>query len=144
LVVIDGYPQWWDLFADRALDTPMFQPEGGSWKGTFAPDGRSILIAEWKASAWLWDVATGKTVGPPLLLDGAQAHAVGPIGRTLAAGGSYGRIVLWDAPQPIDGPSDLVRRRVEVLTGLELDGRGAIRELATEELQQRRHGLDGR
>jgi WD40 repeat protein/tRNA A-37 threonylcarbamoyl transferase component Bud32 len=143
LMVIDGHPQWWDLSADRAIDPPMFQPEGGSWRGTFASEGRSILI-QWNRSARLWDVATGKTIGPPLLLDGAGTHAVGPNGRTLAAGGSYGRLVLWDAPRPIDGPPDLVRLSVETLTGLELDGRGGVRELTADELQQRRRRLDGR
>jgi WD40 repeat protein len=134
LVVADGYPQSWDPATGRANDPPLFHAEGGMWNWAFTPDGQGIMIAERDGAARLWDVATGKTLGPPLLRDGAYAVAVRPGGQTLAAGGSFGRIVLWDAPPPVEGQPDDVRQRVEALTGLELDSRGGTRALPVGEL----------
>src|SRR5207248_1137994 len=76
--------------------------------------------------ARLWDVATGKALGP-LQGRGVTRVAVSPDGRVLAAGGRDGRVVLWEVPRPLAGPAAAVRPWVEVLTGRELDAEVAAR-----------------
>ena len=87
--------------------------------------------------ARLWDLATGKPIGPPVLSHGATAVAASPDGRLLAAGGAYGRVVLKEMPRPFEGDPAHVRAHVEGVTGLELDDRGGVRELSPEEIRRR-------
>jgi len=140
MAVFDGYPRSWDLASGRPSAPPLVHQEGGNWSGVFSPDGQRMLVTEKAGQSRLWDVATGKPIGPPLLAHRALAGAVSPDGRVMAAGGAYGRIVLRDVPGPLTGGSAGIRAHVEALTGLELDDRGGIRELSSEEIQRRNAG----
>jgi WD40 repeat protein len=141
LLVAGGVAQVWDAATGRVIGPPAFQPGGGIDRVAFSPDGRGVLVSDRDRAAWLWDVATGKPLGPPLARDWALAVASSTDGRQLAAGGRAGRIAVWDAPPPREGTAERVRREVEVLTGMEIDGREAVRELSPDEVRQRRHRL---
>jgi hypothetical protein len=60
----------------------------------------------------------------------------------MAAGDWDGRIALWPVPQPVEGTAEQVRLSVEVLTGMELDARSAVRPLDPDALRERRRRLD--
>jgi WD40 repeat protein len=141
LLLNNGFAQVWDLAGERMLGAPLFHPGGGIRHAVFAPDGGSVVTVDVDKVARLWDVATGKTLGPPL-----GYHLAGPVafaanGKRLACGGLDGRIALWDTPAPVEGSVQRVRLWVEVLTGMELDSGETIRELSPEAIQQRRQQL---
>ncbi len=103
--------------------------------------GRMILIGGSDRTARLWDAATGQPLGPPLrhhqrVIAGAFAPTA-PLLATSDSGGSY----LWSIPAPIAGTPERVRLWIEVLTGMELDAAGTLRDLEPAVHEQRRAAL---
>jgi hypothetical protein len=111
-------------------------------RAALSHDGRSILISGRGRVVRLWDVATGKAIGPPVVLDGASLVAASFLGQTLAVAGSGGRIVVWNAPEPLAGKVENIRLWVELITGMELDSRGMVSTLGREALRDRQERLD--
>jgi hypothetical protein len=97
--------------------------------------------------ARLWDLATGRTLGPPLSHPYVPtAVAFGPDGRSLLTGEvATGVIYKWDLHRPITGDPDRIVAWSHVLTGLDLDEHGGMRVLDREgfELYRRRLDLHG-
>jgi WD40 repeat protein len=94
----------------------------------FHPGSQLVATGGWEGDVRLWDVVSGRPVGPSLPQRGSVlALAFDPAGRTLAAAGEDGTCRIWAVPDPVGGSSEQIRRRVETLTGLELDDDGAIR-----------------
>jgi hypothetical protein len=74
-----------------------------------------VLTTFWDLPARLWDVTTGKPLGPPLQADRATQHAAfRPDGKMLALNGEGLR--LWDLPAPRSGDAAQVRTRIEALS----------------------------
>jgi len=142
LLVTGGFAQVWDLDKEQFNEPPPFHPEGGMVFGTFSPDGRSILIAGANQVPRLWDVATGRTLGPALGRDRTYSIAFCPNGRKLATGSLDGVISIWDLPQPLEDSVEQVRLRIELLLGMELDSKQLIHELSPDALQERRQHLE--
>ncbi len=107
----------------------------------FAPDGRTILIVDMDKTASLWDVATGKKIGP-MPSRRALCPAISPDGVHLAVGGLNGVIALWRTPQPLDGTAERLRVWIELRAGMELDQEDIFRSLRPEALQSRRQRLE--
>ncbi|HZQ31755.1 MAG TPA: TIR domain-containing protein [Mycobacterium sp.] len=73
----------------------------------FSPDGRRVISGSRDKSARIWDVETGRQIGPPLLhTDFVNSVAWSPDGRRVASGGSDRTLRIWDAQtgQPIGQP----------------------------------------
>jgi WD40 repeat protein len=68
------------------------------WSVAFAPDGQTILTGSADKTARLWEVATGKPVGPPLVHRGpVSAVAICPNGQLFLTGGDDKTAQLWEA-----------------------------------------------
>src|SRR5580704_17930096 len=116
----------WNIGTGEVTGPPPFHHAPGIGSVAFSPDGRTVLINGDDGMTRLWDVATGKTLGPTVCRARTSLVAVGSGCRLLAAGGRGGRITLWEVPPPVAGTAEAVRLRVELLTGLEFDAHEAV------------------
>jgi WD40 repeat protein len=101
------------------------------------------LTASQDFTARLWDVNTGRRVGPAFRhRSGLACAAFSPDGRRFATGSSDQTARLWNTPVPLDGEPENILLRTEVLTGLELDGSEALKVLDAATWQERRRRLE--
>jgi WD40 repeat protein len=140
LLVVGGFAREWNFATDGAVHSPGFQPEGGIAHLALSPDGQRVLISGADRVARLWDVSTGKQLGPSL------GTRVRPVEFTrdnslMAVGDTDGRIVIWEPSGSIQGEPERIRLWVETLTRMELDSTGTIRGLSAEEVQERARRL---
>jgi WD40 repeat protein/serine/threonine protein kinase len=103
--------------------------------------GRMVLVGGGDRSARLWDAATGLPLGPPLRHhQPVIAGAFSPTALLLVTSDTRGTY-LWPLPAPIVGTPAHIRLWMEVLTGMELDASGTLRDLEPATLEQRRSAL---
>jgi WD40 repeat protein len=108
----------------------------------FSPDGKTVLTGSEDDAARLWDTATGRPVGPPLIHQGAVwAVAFSPSGTTVMTGSSDQTARLWDVATALPDQLERVATWVEVLTGLELDEFGSAKVLDNATWLRRREKL---
>ncbi len=86
-------------------------------------DARNVLVADQNNhEARLWDVATGKPIGP-ILRHSFPISALGfaPDGQWMATGDADGTVQLWRIPTPIFDNTDRIFTWVEQITGMKMD-----------------------
>jgi WD40 repeat protein/serine/threonine protein kinase len=142
LLLQNGFIHVWDQSGGARKPPPLFGAEGGIAELAFAPDSRSILLRDSETRARLFDVATGKRIGPAPGRTGIVHIAFSPHGRHLAVAEKRGRIALWETPRPMQGTPERLRLWAETLTGMELDTEQMIHALDPDEVQRRRARLD--
>jgi WD40 repeat protein len=141
----DHRAQLWDAASGAPIAAPLIH--GNSLTSVaFSPDGRTIVTGVEDTTARLWDVALGKPLGPGFVHPApVRAVVFSPDGKSIATGCYYtGTVYRWPAPAPLEGDLQRIVLWIEVLTGLELDATGAIRELGAENWQERRRRLEER
>jgi WD40 repeat protein len=80
---------------------------GGPLGMAFRPDGGANASGCPDRAARVWDVSTGRLLGPPLAQTATiTAVQFRPDGRALAVGGHDGLIRLWSLPPPMDCPEE--------------------------------------
>jgi WD40 repeat protein/serine/threonine protein kinase len=133
----------WELETGRPMSGPLADITGSVSTLTFSPDGRTILTGLWdRRSARLWDAATGKPIGPPVHhSEAVPVVAFTADGKRMMSGSVNGEFRSQEVPAPVTGDVERIRCWVEVLTGMEMDARGAIWDLDPETLAQRRQRL---
>jgi WD40 repeat protein len=131
--------QWDSLIGQPRGVSPPFPAAAAA----FHPSGRFIGLAA-SENARLWSLDVGKPIGPPLPHPLSEGVAFHPSGRLLATWGSPDRTArLWKVSDPVTGSPAEVKRRVEALTGQELDEAGVAQDLNCHELEKRRQQMEG-
>jgi WD40 repeat protein len=133
--LVNLLPRMLDLESGQ-IGRLLFEPEAHIHAMAVSPGKRCLLLAGRDRVTWLWDVATGKTVGPPVGRASLQALAFSRHGKTLATGGMDGRISVWEVPEPLQGSPERVRLLIEILTGTRLDEQGMRQALSPTEVEQ--------
>jgi eukaryotic-like serine/threonine-protein kinase len=139
--------QLWESATGKPIGPPL-PHSSGVLAAAFSRDGHTLLTGCRDGTARLWDVTTGKPLGPPLPHRGAVLR-VGFLpgdkevftSSESSAGSKEGVTTFWDVVGSWPGPPEQVLLELQVLTGMELDERGAVRKLSADEWQQRRQRL---
>ncbi|HVC98584.1 MAG TPA: hypothetical protein VND64_33265, partial [Pirellulales bacterium] len=147
IVVITGdgehLARAWDLESGRPLSGSLSDIAGTIFSFAFSPDGRSILTGLWDHhDARLWDTATGKPIGPPIHHGEAVYHvAFTSDGSRMMSISVNHEFRSQEVPVPLPGDAERIRCWVEVLTGMELDAEGTLRDLDAGAVERRRERL---
>jgi WD40 repeat protein len=101
-------------------------------------DGTIAITADADDSVRLWETATGKQLGAPLVRKcQIRTIAVSADGR-IALGGGYDKLGrLWNLPRPLTGTPEQIRVWTQAITGLEPNGQGGIRLMSHASWTQR-------
>jgi WD40 repeat protein len=131
-----GHSRLWDAQTGEAL-TPFLEQEFGVHWTAISPDNRTLFTAGRSAmtrsgDARFWDAESGRPLGPALRHPGEVMGVVfSPDGRWAMTGCADGRVRCWLTPIAAKGDPETVRRRIETLTGAELDATGTVRPTAS-------------
>jgi WD40 repeat protein len=138
---IDGFAREWNFATDGTMHSSLFQPEGGIDRIALSQDGKRVLVTGTDKIARLWDVSTGKQLGPSL---GTRARPVAfsQGDRLMAVGDWDGRIYIWEVSTPVPQAPARIRLWIETLTRMELDSTGTVRYLSDEEVEERARQLE--
>jgi WD40 repeat protein len=129
--------------ADGAPIGPPMTHEGPVVAVAFSPDGQMVVTGSWDKTARLWKAADGTPIGRPLIhQDEVRAVAFSTDGRTVVTASRGGIARLWRVPPPLDGNPRWIALWIQVVSGLELDGNGAVHVLDAKSWQARRQLLE--
>jgi WD40 repeat protein len=125
----DKAARFWSVADGKEVGVPL-QHQGEVRSVAFSPDGRTVLTGSNDNTARLWETGTGKQLGPPLQhLDAVLSVAYSPNGKVLLTGSEDQTARLWDGPGFLADEIERFVLRAQLMTGMELDERGTIREL---------------
>ncbi|MFO0887754.1 MAG: serine/threonine-protein kinase [Isosphaeraceae bacterium] len=93
----DDGARLWDATTGEPRDMVLRHEGAPVNRVAFSPDGASIATGSVDGTARLWNVATGRRIGPPLPHEGwVTALEFSPDGKTLLTGSFDGKARLWD------------------------------------------------
>src|SRR5262249_13985535 len=105
-------------------------------------EGRLLLAGYVDGSAQLWDRATRKPLGPPVLQSRPiAAVAFLPDGRSFLTTAQDGDTRRWPLPAATEEPCDLLGLRLQVRTGVEMGEGQAVVPMRQAVWEQRRAEL---
>ncbi len=152
----DGTARLWNMDFYGQIGAPIAAvrpasspgPPSGVYDAAFSPDGKILATAGSDGRARLWDVATHRPIGTPIIAvsnpssDSVSGVAFSPDGRILATAGSDGRARLWDVatqrqigtPITAGGGVDAVAFSPDgtILATAGSDGRARLWDVATQ------------
>lgn len=87
----------WDPRTGAARGPAWVAEAGEVASRSFSPDGSILTTSGSEGTTALWDVRSGKQIGPPLTGPPSPAVAAfDPTGHTLATAFQDGTVLLWD------------------------------------------------
>jgi WD40 repeat protein len=114
-----------------------------------------VLTGSTDSTARLWEIASGKPVGPALehpkavtniglmqQVFGGESVGFSPDGKWILTASIDNTARIWKLPAPWDGAPERIALTVIVQTGMEVDESGTIRLLDAETWRQRRQQLE--
>jgi WD40 repeat protein len=108
----------------------------------FSPDGRAVLTGSGDRTARLWDAATGKPIGMPLVHDaGVAVVAFSATGDAVLTKTENGIVRRWDRPADATGPDERFVLGAQVASGAEIDTGGTVRGLDASTWDRKRNRL---
>jgi len=152
----DGTARLWNMDFYGQIGAPIAAvrpasspgPPSGVYDAAFSPDGTILATAGSDGRARLWDVATHRQIGTPIIAvsnpssDSVSGVAFSPDGRILATAGSNGKARLWDVathrqigtPITAGGGVDAVAFSPDgtILATAGSDGRARLWDVATQ------------
>jgi WD40 repeat protein/tetratricopeptide (TPR) repeat protein len=88
----------WDADTCAPVEPNLAVAHPAEWRVLFSPDGNRLLTDAFIGPAQLWDVATGRQFGLPMLYShGVTARAFSPDSQFVLLGYADGTARLWDA-----------------------------------------------
>jgi WD40 repeat protein len=144
VTVVRGRPlHLWDAVTGSPKESPVAHLCGAVQAAGLAPNGQWLAAAGPDHILRVWDVATGKTIGPPLPHSDLIYHIqFSPDGRQLATTCNDGFLRLWKIAAPLTGSPERIRLAVELAAERTLGPFGEVLELDTKALEQRRRRLE--
>jgi len=92
----NGSVHLWDLGSGRKRYE--IRDAGSNWWGCFSPDGNRLATTSIDPTARIWDVATGKPLGSPMVhQEMVRTVAFSPDGKLLVTASNDKTIRLWNA-----------------------------------------------
>lgn len=124
----DKMARIWDVASGKLICPPLAH-RGTVESVAFGPN--FVLTGCEDSTARLWDIATGRPIGPPLRHAGrVGAVAIAPDdGSTVLTGSDDKTAQIWKIPPPLNRNRQFIASWAKLVTGLELDDSGTIREL---------------
>jgi len=143
----DDQARIWDAQTGRPLPGATLSQGSAVTALAFSPDGAVLGVGCHDGSARLWDVATAKPLGPPMV----QRSTIGAVtftqdGSGLLTTAADGTTRSWPVPSPMGGDPDRIALGLQILTGMRMDaGQGVERltALAWDEGCRRLTTLEG-
>jgi len=112
--------------------------QGPVYSVAYSPDRLTVATASGDATVRLWDIATGRPLGPSLRHRGMVAGlAFSPDGRRLITGSRDNTARIWELPRTFDASPNCWTAWVQMLCGMELAGNEALGLLTPEDWRQR-------
>jgi eukaryotic-like serine/threonine-protein kinase len=105
-------------------------------------DGKTLATGSWDQTARLWDVITGRPLGPPLAHPG-RVNKVAVCAERGVVAVQCDATYLWPIPPSVDGSAEEVRLWVESLTGQTMDRQGNVSDLTRDDIRERQERLNG-
>jgi WD40 repeat protein len=119
------------------------QHAGRIWAIDTSPRAPWAVTACEDGTARLWDLDTGRALGPPLLHDDeVRCAVVAGNGRWLVTAAMDEKARVFNAPQRMTGPASSFVLWTQVLTGAELDDSGGVRLLGPAQWSERKQRLE--
>jgi hypothetical protein len=132
----------WDARTGKPLPAATLNQGSQVTALAFSPDALSLGVGCQDGSARLWDVATAKPLGPPLVQRSRiVAVAFTPDRAAFLTTTADGATRSWPVPKPMNGETDRIALRLEVLTGMRMDPDQEVAKLSAEEWEERCHRL---
>jgi WD40 repeat protein len=144
VTVVRGRPlHLWDAVTGSPKESPVAHLCGAVQAAGLAPNGQWLAAAGTDHILRVWDVATGKTIGPPLPHADSIFHSqFSPDGRRLATTCQDGFLRVWKIAAPLQGSPERIRLAVELAAERTLGAFGEVLELDAKALEQRRRRLE--
>jgi len=121
---------------------PPLLHRGGVVAAAFAHGGRVVVTGSSEGLIRVWNIASGRTIGPPVSHPEIFSLAASPDDLKIVTGTIDGELRLWNLTQSLRTDPEATTCWLQVLTGVELDVRGAIRSLSPEQWDARRRHLE--